>query len=166
MPDLPPRVNRTAQPNSGHRTFPELIRHGILNLGRQRISVTAKLPGETRWTEQGQNMARPSFIELPTTDISAAKTFYSHAFGWVLTDFGPSYACTMTGDVDVGLQANTVEATQAPLTVIAVEDVEAALLAVTKAGGVITKAVFAYPGGRRFHFRDPSGNELAAYQAA
>lgn len=111
-------------------------------------------------------MARPSFIELPTTDISAAKTFYSHAFGWVLTDFGPSYACTMTGDVDVGLQANTVEATQAPLTVIAVEDVEAALLAVTKAGGVITKAGFAFPGGRRFHFRDPSGNELAAYQAA
>jgi len=53
-----------------------------------------------------------------------------------------------------------------PLTVIAVEDVEAALLAVTKAGGVITKAVFTFPGGRRFHFRDPGGNELAAYQAA
>ena len=51
------------------------------------------------------------------------------------------------------------------LVVIAVEDVEAALRSVTEAGGVVTRPVFAFPGGRRFHFRDPSGNELAAYQA-
>ncbi len=51
-------------------------------------------------------MARSSFIELSAADIGEAKAFYSKAFGWELTDFGQSYACTMTGDVDVGLQAD------------------------------------------------------------
>ncbi len=110
-------------------------------------------------------MARPSFIELPVTDTGQAKTFYSHAFGWELTDFGQSYACTMTGGVDVGLQGDAKEATKAVLVVIAVEEIEAALRSVAAVGGVITRPIFAFPGGRRFHFRDPSGNELAAYQA-
>ena len=110
-------------------------------------------------------MARPSFIELPVADIGKAKAFYANAFGWELTDFGPSYACTTTGDVDVGLQGDAAEAAKAVLVVIAVENVEAALRSVTDAGGVITRPIFAFPGGRRFHFRDPGGNELAAYQA-
>ncbi|MBB5359303.1 hypothetical protein HDE76_002532 [Rhodanobacter sp. ANJX3] len=110
-------------------------------------------------------MARPSFIELPAADIDAAKQFYSNAFGWALTDFGPSYACTMTGDVDVGLQGDMTEAPRAPLPVIAVDDLEAALVAVTAAGGTIVKPTFDFPGGRRFHFADPNGNELAVLQA-
>ena len=110
-------------------------------------------------------MARPSFIELPVSNTGEAKAFYSNAFGWQLTDFGQSYACTMTGDVDVGLQGDADEATKAVLVVIAVDNVEVALRSVTEAGGVITRPIFAFPGGRRFHFRDPSGNELAAYQA-
>ena len=110
-------------------------------------------------------MARPSFIELPVADTSEAKAFYSSAFGWALTDFGESYACTMTGDVDVGLQGDAAQATKAVLVVIQVENVEAALRSVTEAGGVVTRPIFAFPGGRRFHFQDPSGNELAAYQA-
>lgn len=107
-------------------------------------------------------MARACFIELPARDIKAAKDFYSKVFDWQMTDFGPSYACTMTGDVDVGLQADAEEATKAPLTVIAVTDLEASLKAVTQAGGKITKPIFSFPGGRRFHFLDPNGNELAA----
>ena len=75
------------------------------------------------------------------------------------------YSCTTTGDVDVGLPADAAEATQAPLAVIAVPDVEATLQTVAAAGGVITKPIFAFPGGRRFHFKDPSGNELTAFQA-
>jgi hypothetical protein len=71
----------------------------------------------------------------------------------------------MTGDVDIGLQADANEATSAPLAVIAVDDLEASFEAVGTAGGVITKPIFAFPGGRRFHFRDPSGNELAALKA-
>ncbi len=107
-------------------------------------------------------MSRINFIELPTSDLSASRRFYSDVFGLAFSDFGPTYSCTMTGDVDLGLQADSAEATGSPLAVIAVDDLEAALAAVTKAGGVITKAVFAFPGGRRFHFRDPAGNELAA----
>ena len=71
----------------------------------------------------------------------------------------------MTGDVDIGLQADASEATSAPLAVIAVDDLEASLEAIGKAGGAITTPVFAFPGGRRFQFRDPSGNELAALKA-
>jgi predicted enzyme related to lactoylglutathione lyase len=110
-------------------------------------------------------MARICFVELPVADLAATRTFYAQAFDLSFTDFGPSYSCTLTGDVDLGLQGDASEATTAPLAVIAVEDLEAALDAVNKAGGVITKPVFAFPGGRRFHFRDPSGNELAALKA-
>ena len=110
-------------------------------------------------------MARPSYIELPARDLAAVKTFYGAAFGWALTDFGPSYSCTMTGDVDVGLQGDMDEASMAPLLVIAVDDLEAALGAVKLAGGEIVKPIFAFPGGRRFHFIDPNGNELAVLKA-
>lgn len=111
-------------------------------------------------------MARPNFIELPSRDLQSAKRFYTVVFGWQLTDFGPTYSCTLTGDVDIGLQGDAQEATRAPLTVIQVDDLEAALAAVQKAGGRISKSTFSFPGGRRFHFLDPNGNELAAMQVA
>jgi predicted enzyme related to lactoylglutathione lyase len=107
-------------------------------------------------------MARLNYIELPTSDIAAARRFYERAFGWTLSDFGPSYAATTTGDTDIGLQADPAEATQAPLPVIDVADLEVALDAIVAAGGTIVRPIFAFPGGRRFHFVDPSGNELAA----
>ncbi|HEY2482251.1 MAG TPA: VOC family protein [Caulobacteraceae bacterium] len=107
-------------------------------------------------------MARISFVELPAHNLAAAKTFYGSVFGWDLTDFGPSYSCTLTGDVDLGLQGDATEATGAPLAVITVDDLEAARAAVERAGGVVTKPTFAFPGGRRFHFKDPNGLELAA----
>lgn len=91
--------------------------------------------------------------------------FYGAVFAWDLTDFGPSYSCTMTGDVDLGLQGDMREATHAPLAVIAVDDLEAAQAAVEQAGGLITQAIFAFPGGRRFHFTDPNGHELAVLKA-
>jgi uncharacterized protein len=107
---------------------------------------------------------RICFVELPTQSTAAAKRFYATAFGLEMTDFGPSYACTMSGDVDLGLQADRTEATRAPLPVIQVESLEAAEAAVRGAGGSITRPIFSFPGGRRFHFADPSGNELAAMQ--
>lgn len=110
-------------------------------------------------------MARLNFIELPTSDVAITKSFYSSVFGWELTDFGPTYSCTMTGDVDLGLQGDATEATRAPLAVIAVDDLDRALAAVTQGGGTITRPIFAFPGGRRFHFHDPSGNELAVSKA-
>jgi uncharacterized protein len=110
-------------------------------------------------------MSRICFVELPTSDLALTRSFYIDAFGLAFTDFGPSYSCTLTGDVDIGLQADASEATAAPLVVIAVYDLEASFHAVSKEGGVITKPIFAFPGGRRFHFRDPSGNELAVLKA-
>lgn len=110
-------------------------------------------------------MARPNFIELPTRDLSASQLFFESVFGMKMTTFGPSYACTLTGDVDIGLQADPQESTRAPLPVIKVENLETVFAAVTASGATITKSIFSFPGGRRFQFRDPSGNELAAMQA-
>jgi uncharacterized protein len=110
------------------------------------------------------SLPRPDFIELPVADIAAAQAFYEAAFGWTLTTFGPSYACTLTGDVDVGLQADPAERSAAPLVVIQAAALEAAQRQVEAAGGIVTRPIFAFPGGRRFHFRDPAGNELAVYQ--
>jgi uncharacterized protein len=106
-------------------------------------------------------MARLNYVELPVGDVGAAKAFYETAFGWSLTDFGPTYAATLSGDTDIGLQGDSAEATKAPLAVIDVDDLEAALDAVTAAGGTIVRPIFAFPGGRRFQFTDPAGNELA-----
>ena len=110
-------------------------------------------------------MARLNYVELPTRDIAATKRFYERVFGWSLTEFGPTYAATTTGDTDVGLQADQAEATEAPLPVIEVDDLEAALAAVEGSGARIVRPIFAFPGGRRFHFVDPSGNEIAAVQS-
>ena len=110
-------------------------------------------------------MARLNYVEFPVAAIGPAHAFYEAAFGWSLTAFGPTYASTMTGDTDIGLQADAAEATKAPLPVIEVDDLEAALAAVEAAGGRVVRPIFGFPGGRRFQFLDPSGNEVAAMQA-
>jgi uncharacterized protein len=109
-------------------------------------------------------MAKLNYLELPVATTDRAKDFYSGVFGWAFSDYGPSYAATMTGDSDIGLQADAAEQTAALLPVIEVDDLDAALAAVEAAGGTVTLPVFVFPGGRRFHFRDPDGHELAAMQ--
>ncbi|KTT76232.1 VOC family protein [Sphingomonas endophytica] len=108
-------------------------------------------------------MARLNYLELPTRDRAAAKQFYAQAFGWTFTDFGPDYAATLSGDTDIGLDA-APDRIAAPLPVIEVHDLETVEDAVTRAGGTITVPIFAFPGGRRFHFRDVDGHELAVSQ--
>ena len=76
----------------------------------------------------GYVMAKPNFIELPTRDLAASQVFFESVFGMKMTGFGPTYACTLTGDVDIGLQADQAEASKAPLPVIEVKDLEATLL--------------------------------------
>ena len=112
-------------------------------------------------------MARIDYVELPSaTAHELTRSFYAKAFGWVFTEFGPDYAATTSGDVDVGLNGQPDEALAAPLPVIRVDDLEQAFDAVVKNGGVTAKPIFSFPGGRRFHFIDPSGSELAVWQAA
>lgn len=107
-------------------------------------------------------MARLNYVEFPTRDKAATRAFFERAFGWSFRDFGPDYTATETDDVDVGLDGsdNSVSHT---LAVIEVDDIEAALSAVEGAGGIVTCPLFSFPGGRRFHVREPSGNELAVW---
>lgn len=109
-------------------------------------------------------MARLGYLELPVADVARSKAFYAAALGSAFTDFGPTYASTMTGAGDLGLQGDRAEQTAALLPVVTVDDLDQALAAVMKAGGTVTRPIFAFPGGRRFHFRDPDGHELAAMQ--
>ena len=111
-------------------------------------------------------MARLDYVELPGTDLAATRSFYEQAFGWTMTQFAPTYAATVTGDTDIGIQASPPDRPAAPLPVIQVKDLEAYLAAVEGAGGSIVKPITAFPGGRRFHFTDPSGNELAVWEVA
>ena len=110
--------------------------------------------------------ARIDYVELPSaTAHELTRAFYAKAFAWQFTEFAPTYAATTNGVTDLGLQGDPADGLSAPLPVIRVDDVDAAFDAVSKAGGVIAKAIFAFPGGRRFHFIDPGGNELAVWQA-
>lgn len=108
--------------------------------------------------------ARVDYVELPSaTAHELTRAFYAKAFGWKFENYGPTYASTANGTTDVGLQGDPQEALAAPLPVIRTDDLEAAFDAVTRAGGVVAKPIFRFPGGRRFHFIDPSGSELAVW---
>lgn len=110
-------------------------------------------------------MARICYLELPVRDVVSCKAFYGAAFDWDFTDFGPDYASTMSGDSDLGLNGDPSQWTTQLLPVISVEDLEDSLERVEHAGGTVTLPIFSFPGGRRFHFRDPAGHELAVMQA-
>lgn len=102
------------------------------------------------------------YVELPGKDMAAMKAFYGGAFGWSFTDYGPTYASFGGAGVDGGFDIEN-KALKAPLVVLYSFDLEAALARVEAAGGAIVVPIFAFPGGRRFHFRDPAGNELAIW---
>jgi predicted enzyme related to lactoylglutathione lyase len=108
--------------------------------------------------------ARIDYVELPSASAhELTRGFYAKAFGWAFTDWGPTYSATTNGTTDLGLQGDPAVALAAPLPVIRVEDLEGAFDAVNKAGGTIAKPIFSFPGGRRFHFIDPAGSELAVW---
>ena len=110
-------------------------------------------------------MARLNYVELPVVDVTTSRAFFERVFGWSMVEFAPTYAATLTGDTDVGLQGDPEEATRAPLPVIEVDDLEAVLAAIEAAGATIVRPIFAFPGGRRFQFLDPSGNEIACVKS-
>ena len=102
------------------------------------------------------------YIELPGGDLAATKAFYGSAFGWSFTDYGPTYAAFGDAGLDGGLAAETA-ATSGPLVILKADVLEDALASVEAAGGEITAPIFEFPGGRRFHFRDPAGNVLGVW---
>ena len=108
------------------------------------------------------------YIELTVRDLAEARRFYGQAFGWAFNDYGPDYAgIQRTGGGEVGGLRQDVQAAPTaggvPLVILYSKDLEATVRAVRDAGGRIEEEPFAFPGGRRFHFRDPSGNELAVW---
>jgi predicted enzyme related to lactoylglutathione lyase len=107
-----------------------------------------------------------AYLELPATDIAALKQFYGSLFGWSFQDFGDDYAAFSEAGLDGGFNAVSGDKTKAPLAIIETDAIEAMEQQVRAAGGTITMPTFDYPGGRRFHFTDPSGNELAVMQVA
>ena len=108
--------------------------------------------------------ARIDYVELPSaTAHELTRAFYAKAFGWEFANYGPTYSATTNGTTDVGLQGDPGESLSAPLPVVRVDDLQAAFDAVSAAGGIIARPIFAFPGGRRFHFIDPSGSELAVW---
>jgi uncharacterized protein len=102
------------------------------------------------------------YVEFPATNLPAVKDFYAAAFGWSFIDYGPTYAAI---DPSAGLDGGfAAESTLTkPLVILYATDLEAMEAKVRASGGTITVPIFAFPGGRRFHFQDPAGNELAVW---
>ena len=108
------------------------------------------------------------YIELPASDLSAAKAFYTAAFGWDYNDYGPEYAGIRGpsgGDEVGGINATSAGDPRpgGPLVLLYSDDLDATAAAVESAGGTVTDGPYEFPGGRRFHFTDPSGNELGVW---
>ena len=113
--------------------------------------------------QSAEHDRRIDYIELPATNVAKTKRFYSDVFGWTFTDYGPDYTSFVDGRLAGGFAKADAVTPGGPLLVIFAVDLAAAESAVRKAGGKIVKPVFEFPGGRRFHFTDPSGNELAVW---
>ena len=113
--------------------------------------------------QSAEHDRRIDYIELPAADVARTKRFYIDAFGWKFTDYGPDYTSFEDGRIAGGFTKEGKVVSGGVLLVIFAVDLAAAEARVTKAGGKIVKPVFDFPGGRRFHFTDPSGNELAVW---
>lgn len=107
-----------------------------------------------------------NYVELSAVDIVEAKRFYSSAFSWEFNDYGPGYVGIrkQRGEGECGgICLSEQVATGGPLVILYSLDLELTSSSVRRAGGTITKEIFSFPGGRRFHFTDPSGNELGVW---
>ncbi len=107
-----------------------------------------------------------SYVEFPAKDLEATKRFFSNVFGWSFEDYGPEYAAFSSQGIDGGFYKSDLQSSTdngAALIVFYSQDLEATLAKIEQAGGLIVKPIFSFPGGRRFHFTEPSGNEFAVW---
>lgn len=106
------------------------------------------------------------YVEYPTRDLPASKAFFQAAFGWHFTDYGPDYAAFAGEGLDGGFFSAEMSARSengSALIVFYSARLEETLHKIEAAGGKIVKPIFAFPGGRRFHFVEPGGNEFAVW---
>jgi predicted enzyme related to lactoylglutathione lyase len=107
------------------------------------------------------------YIEIAVPDVEQAKAFYAGAFGWAFNDYGPEYAGIQGDGKEVGgLRRDAIVRPGGPLVILYSDDLESSVDAVSSAGGTIVEPISSFPGGRRFHFADPAGNELAVWSEA
>jgi predicted enzyme related to lactoylglutathione lyase len=107
------------------------------------------------------------YIELTVTDVAEAKRFYTAAFEWAFNDYGPDYAGIQGQGREIGgLRKDASVRAGGPLLVLYSRTLDDTVTKVQEAGGRIVKPPYSFPGGRRFHFSDPSGNELAVWSEA
>lgn len=104
-----------------------------------------------------------NYVEFKAKNLEGIKKFYRQAFGWKFTDYGPTYASFSESGLDGGFEKSEENIVNGALVVLYCQDLQKAKGKVVEAGGKITRDIFAFPGGRRFHFLDPSGNELAIW---
>lgn len=107
-----------------------------------------------------------NYIEIPALNIEATKVFFAEVFGWSFVDYGPEYCSFGAQGVDGGFfKSDLLVSTKSgsPLIVLYSNELETTQNKILNAGGAIIKATFSFPGGRRFHFSDPNGNEYAVW---
>ena len=113
--------------------------------------------------DNSQNNLRVDYVEFPATSIADTQKFYSSVFGWKFEDYGPDYTAFHDGRLSGGFFRSEEAAPAGVLVVIYATDLEAVEKKIQTSGGRIVKSTFSFPGGRRFHFTDPSGNQLAVW---
>lgn len=102
-------------------------------------------------------------MEFKANDLEEIKAFYNECFGWSFIDYGPTYTAFSKSGIEGGFEETQEKITNGALIVLYHENLEEIQKVILRAGGRISKGIFSFPGGRRFHFLDPSGNELAVW---
>ena len=107
-----------------------------------------------------------NYVEFPAKNLELAKSFFSSVFDWHFTDYGPEYTAFTNSGLNGGFFQSDLKSTTdvgAALVVLYSKDLEKCQIKIEKAGGSIVKPIFSFPGGKRFHFCDPNGNEFAVW---
>ena len=104
-----------------------------------------------------------NYVEFKADDLEKIKTFYCQSFGWSFTDYGPAYVAFSESGLDGGFEKTDKNIVNGALVVLYNPDLESTKARIIEAGGKISKDIFSFPGGHRFHFIDPAGNELAVW---
>lgn len=103
------------------------------------------------------------YVEMASEKIGASREFFARAFGWEFTAYGPEYLAFDNAGIDGGLGVADEGRATPPLVILKADDLEEAQARVEEAGGVVVREIFSFPGGRRFHFTEPGGNEMAVW---
>jgi uncharacterized protein len=131
--------------------------------------ILALISRPMKWNEGGKIMnehGKINYVELPAQDIGVAKTFFAAVFGWSFVDYGPKYTAFSNAGIDGGFFKSDLRVSTdngSALIIFYSSELEQTQSEIEKAGGSIIRPIFSFPGGRRFHFGDPNGNEYAVW---